>query len=491
MKEQFDVYEDIRQRTNGEMYIGVVGPVRTGKSTFIKRFMETLVLPNMEEGAEKQRTIDELPQSGSGRTITTTEPKFIPKQAAQIILNDNASIRVRLVDCVGYMVDGATGHLEEDKERLVKTPWYDYEIPFTKAANIGTRKVMTDHATIGIVVTSDGSFGEIDHDGFAKTEQEIVSEMKQLGKPFIVILNSVKPQSNETKELADQLSIQYGVKVLPVNCDQLRSNDILEILKNILFEFPISQIRFYIPKWAETLEANHPIKQAVVDYAKVVMKEVTGMRKVYELPNPESDYISEALVVHVDLKDGNIHLKIGIPDEFYYEMLSGLLGAKVENEYDFLTMLKEVSGKRIEYDHVASAMDSVKMKGYGLVMPAKESIKLEEPELIKHGTKYGIKIKASAPSLHFIKANVSTEIAPIVGTEEQAKDFLANMKEQLKSSPESLWKINIFGKTVEQMVEEGLVSKSNKINDDSQIRLQDTMEKIINDSNGGMVFIII
>ncbi len=491
MKEQFDVYEDIRQRTNGEMYIGVVGPVRTGKSTFIKRFMETLVLPNMEEGAEKQRTIDELPQSGSGRTITTTEPKFIPKQAAQIILNDNASIKVRLVDCVGYMVDGATGHLEEDKERLVKTPWYDYEIPFTKAANIGTRKVMTDHATIGIVVTSDGSFGEIDHDGFAKTEQEIVSEMKQLGKPFIVILNSVKPQSSETKELADQLSIQYGVKVLPVNCDQLRSNDILEILKNILFEFPISQIRFYIPKWAETLEANHPIKQAVVDYAKVVMKEVTGMRKVYELPNPESDYISEALVVHVDLKDGNIHLKIGIPDEFYYEMLSGLLGAKVENEYDFLTMLKEVSGKRIEYDHVASAMDSVKMKGYGLVMPAKESIKLEEPELIKHGTKYGIKIKASAPSLHFIKANVSTEIAPIVGTEEQAKDFLSNMKEQLKSSPESLWKINIFGKTVEQMVEEGLVSKSNKINDDSQIRLQDTMEKIINDSNGGMVFIII
>ncbi|MDE6434111.1 MAG: stage IV sporulation protein A [Lachnospiraceae bacterium] len=491
MKEQFDVYEDIRQRTNGEMYIGVVGPVRTGKSTFIKRFMETLVLPNMEEGAEKQRTIDELPQSGSGRTITTTEPKFIPKQAAQITLNDNANIHVRLVDCVGYMVDGATGHLEEDKERLVKTPWYDYEIPFTKAANIGTRKVMTDHATIGIVITSDGSFGEIDHESFAKTEQEIISEMKQLRKPFIVILNSIKPQSNETKELAEQLSTQYGVKVLPVNCDQLRSNDILEILKHILFEFPISQIRFYIPKWAETLEGNHPIKQAVVEYAKTVMKEVTGMRKVYELPEPESDYISEALVVNVNLKDGNIHLKIGIPDDFYYEMLSGLLGAKVENEYDFLTMLKEVSGKRMEYEHVASAMDSVKMKGYGLVMPAKESIKLEEPELIKHGTKYGIKIKANAPSLHFIKANVSTEIAPIVGTEEQAKDFLANMKEQLKSSPESLWKINIFGKTVEQMVEEGLISKSNKINDDSQIRLQDTMEKIINDSNGGMVFIII
>ena len=491
MKEQFDVYEDIRQRTNGEMYIGVVGPVRTGKSTFIKRFMETLVLPNMEEGAEKQRTIDELPQSGSGKPITTTEPKFIPKQAAQITLNDNASVQVRLVDCVGYMVNGAAGHLEENKERLVKTPWYDYEIPFTKAAHIGTKKVMTDHATIGIVVTADGSFGEISHDDFAGMEQEIVSEMKQLGKPFIVVLNSVKPQSTETKELAEQLSAQYGVKVLPVNCDQLRSHDILEILKNILFEFPISRIGFYIPKWAETLEKNHPIKQAVVAYAKNVMKEITGMRKIYELPEPESDYISEVSVTKVNLKNGEIHLKIAIPEALYFEMLSGLLGAKVENEYDFLTMLKEVSEKRKEYDHVSSAMNSVKMKGYGLVMPEKENITLEEPELIKHGTKYGIKIKASAPSLHFIKANVSTEIAPIVGTEEQAKDFLVNMKEQLNSSPESLWKINIFGKTVEQMVEEGLISKSNKINDESQIRLQDTMEKIINDSNGGMVFIII
>ena len=491
MKEQFDVYEDIRQRTNGEMYIGVVGPVRTGKSTFIKRFMETLVLPGMKDGAEKQRTIDELPQSGSGKTITTTEPKFIPKQAAKIVLNDNASINVRLVDCVGYMVDGATGHLEENKERLVKTPWYDYEIPFTKAAHIGTKKVMTEHATIGIVVTGDGSFGEISHDGFAKVEQEIISEMKQLGKPFIVVLNSVKPQSKETKELSMKLSSQYGVKVLPVNCDQLKSNDILEILKNILFEFPISQISFFIPKWAETLDNNHPIKQAVVMYAKTVMKEIAGMRQIYELPEPESEFINEVAVAHVNLKDGTVSLKISIPEEYYYEMLSSLLGANVGNEYEFLTMLKELSEKRREYDHVAMAMDSVKMKGYGLVMPEKESIKLEEPELIKHGTKYGIKIKANAPSLHFIKANVSTEIAPIVGTEEQAKDFLANMKEQLHSSPEGLWKINIFGKTVEQMVEEGLISKSNKINDDSQIRLQDTMEKIINDSNGGMVFIII
>ncbi|MDE6760505.1 MAG: stage IV sporulation protein A [Lachnospiraceae bacterium] len=491
MKEQFDVYKDIKERTGGDMYIGVVGPVRTGKSTFIKRFMETLVLPEMEDGAEKQRTIDELPQSGSGRTITTTEPKFIPKEAAKISLNKETDVNVRLVDCVGYMVDGATGHLEEEKERLVKTPWYDYEIPFTKAAHIGTKKVMTDHATIGVIITGDGSFGEIDRDGFYTVENELVSEMKALGKPFIVILNSVKPNSQETQDLAEELTNQYGVKVLPVNCDQLRGNDILEILKHILLEFPISQIRFYIPKWAETLDASHPIKQAVLDYAKNVLCDVSGMKKVYEMPVPDNEFISDAVISNLNLKDGTVNLKISIPENYYYEMLTNLLGAPVENEYDFLTMLKEVAGRRKEYDHVADAMNSVQMKGYGLVMPEKENITLAEPELIKHGTKYGIKIKANAPSLHFIKANVSTEIAPIVGTEEQAKDFLANMKEQLETSPEALWKINIFGKTVEQMVEEGLVSKSNKINDDSQIRLQDTMEKIINDSNGGMVFIII
>ncbi|MDE5778916.1 MAG: stage IV sporulation protein A [Lachnospiraceae bacterium] len=489
--EQFDVYQDIRERTGGDMYIGVVGPVRTGKSTFIKRFMETLVLPAMEDGAEKQRTIDELPQSGSGKTITTTEPKFIPKEATSIALEDNTDINVRLVDCVGYMVDGAAGHMEEERERLVKTPWYDYEIPFTKAAHIGTKKVMTDHATIGIIITGDGSFGELSRNQFVNVELEIINEMKMLGKPFVVLLNSTKPGSRETVDLAENLTQEYGVKVMPVNCDQLKASDIKEILKNILFEFPISQISFYIPKWAEVLEADHPIKQSVLAYAKSVMNEVTGMRKVYELPKPDCEYISDTAVAQVSLKDGSIHIKIGIPEQYYYEMLSGLMGAPVESEYDFLTMLKDIAARRREYDHVAAAMESVNMKGYGLVMPEKENIKLEEPELIKHGGKYGIKIRANAPSLHFIKANVSTEIAPIVGTEEQAKDFLANMKEQLKTSPESLWKINIFGKTVEQMVEEGLISKSNKINDDSQIRLQDTMEKIINDSNGGMVFIII
>lgn len=491
MKEQFDVYQDIKERTGGDMYIGVVGPVRTGKSTFIKRFMETLVLPGMEEGSEKERTVDELPQSGSGRMITTTEPKFIPKQAAKISLNKETDINVRLVDCVGYMVDGAAGHLEEDKERLVKTPWYDYEIPFTKAAHIGTKKVMTDHSTIGVIVTGDGSFGEIGREGFYPIEKELVEEMKSLGKPFIVILNSIKPASREVQDLAEELTNQYGVKVLPVNCDQLRANDIIEILKHILLEFTVNQINFYIPKWAETLDAEHPIKQSILEYARQILAECDGMKKIYEMPMPESEYIKEATISKLNLKDGTANVQITIPENYYYEMLSNLFGAPVENEYDFLTMLKDVANRRKEYEHVADAMSSVQMKGYGLVMPEKENITLAEPELIKHGNKYGIKIKANAPSLHFIKANVSTEIAPIVGTEEQAKDFLANMKEQLKSSPEALWKINIFGKTVEQMVEEGLVSKSNKINDDSQIRLQDTMEKIINDSNGGMVFIII
>ena len=461
MKEQFDVYADIKDRTGGEMYIGVVGPVRTGKSTFIKRFMENLVLPKLPDGPEKRRTIDELPQSGSGRTITTTEPKFIPKEAADISLNDETDVKVRLVDCVGYMVEGATGHLEEEKERLVKTPWYDYEIPFTKAAHIGTKKVMTDHATIGIIMTADGSFGDIEREDFAPVESEIIEEMKSLNKPFIVVLNSVKPQSAETLELSDSLSNQYGVKVLPVNCDQLKSRDIINILKSL------------------------------ISYAKQVLNSVSNMKHVYEIEKADSEYISDAVVNNLDLKDGTVDFNISIPEKYYYDMLSGLLDADVKNEYDFLRLLKDVSARKKEYNRVSDAMESVQMKGYGLVMPEKENITLAEPELIKHGSKYGIKIKANAPSLHFIKANVSTEIAPIVGTEEQAKDFLSNMKEQLKSSPEALWNINIFGKTVEQMVEEGLISKSNKINDESQIKLQDTMEKIINDSNGGMVFIII
>lgn len=491
MKEQYDVYQDIKERTNGDMYIGVVGPVRTGKSTFIKRFMENLVLPSMEDGPEKERTIDELPQSGTGKTITTTEPKFIPKEATRIVVNDETEIDVRLVDCVGYMVKGATGHIEEEHERLVKTPWFEYDIPFSKAAQIGTKKVMTDHATIGVVVTTDGSFGELPRENYVDAEVEIINEMKTLGKPFVIILNTTKPAAKETLELANEMSNEYQVRAIPVNCDQLRKKDILDILKEILLEFPINQVNFYIPKWAETLELNHPIKDALLCYVKQVMDNLVCMNHVYQIEKPENEYISEVTISNLNLKDGSVNISIQIPEAFYYEMLSELLGSKVENEYDFLTIIKDVAKKRREYYHVADAMESVQLKGYGLVMPEKENIQIDEPELIKHGTKYGIKIKATAPSLHFIKANVSTEIAPIVGSKEQAEDFLANMKADRKQSPESIWETNIFGKTVGQMVEEGLLSKSNKINDDSQIRLQDTMEKIINDGNGGMVFIII
>lgn len=491
MEEKYDVYKDIKERTGGDVYIGVVGPVRSGKSTFIKRFMETIVLPNMDDGATKTRTIDELPQSGSGKMITTTEPKFIPNEAIKVSVSDEVEVNIRLVDCVGYMVEGATGHIEDDHERLVKTPWFEYEIPFSKAAQIGTKKVMTDHSTIGVVVTTDGSFGEIARESYEPVENEIVTEMKSLGKPFVLVLNSSRPNSKETVDLAENLTKKYDVKVVPMNCDQLKKKDIFDLLNAILLEFPMNRVNFYIPKWVETLECSHPIKQSLVQYVKKVMNDLNGMSDVYELAEPDSEYISDVSVTSIDLKDGTVHISISIPEKYYYEMLSQLLDAPVENEYDFLSIIRDVANKRNEYNHVSDAMDSVLMKGYGLVMPDKENIKIEEPELIKHGTKYGIKIKATAPSLHFIKANVTTEIAPIVGTEEQARDFLANMKEQSKQSPEAIWKTNIFGKTVEQMVEEGLMTKSQKINDDSQVRLQDTMEKIINDGNGGMVFIII
>jgi len=492
MREKFDVYQDIMERTGGELYIGVVGPVRSGKSTFIKRFMERLVLPNMEEGAEKNRTIDELPQSGSGRTITTTEPKFIPKEAVNIKVNENTDIHIRLVDCVGYIVDGASGYYEDEKERLVKTPWFEYDIPFSKAAHIGTKKVMTEHATIGVIVSTDGSFGEIPSESFRKVEKEFVEEMKAMGKPFVFILNSMRPGSKEAQDLAKQLSQNYGIQVMPLNCEQLKGEDLLEILHSILLEFPVEQLHFHISKWAETLEFEHPIKKSILQYAKDVLRKVKEMRDIYELPSWKNmNYIDNVEIDQVNLKNGHIHIKISIPDQYYYEMLSELLGSEVQSECEFLLILKELAEKRKQYNSISKAMESVGYKGYGLVMPEKNDIQLEEPELIKHGNKYGIKIKANAPSLHFIKAQISTEIAPIVGSQEQANEFLKNMKEQMKESPDSLWNINIFGKTVEQMVEEGLIAKSNKINDESQMRLQDTMEKIINDSNGGMVFILI
>lgn len=488
MNAAYDLYADMKARTNGEAYIGVVGPVRTGKSTFIKRFMNLMVLPNIQEEPVKVRARDELPMSSAGKTVTTTEPKFIPQEAVSIRVNDDVEMKVRMIDCVGFMVPGAVGHEENGEERMVKTPWFDYEIPFTKAAEIGTRKVIHDHSTIGMVITTDGSFGELDREAYLEAEERTVQEIRGLGKPFIILLNSAKPYANETMELSRQMEETYGVRVLPVNADQLRREDITEILQAVLLEFPVAEIDFHIPKWAEALQLESEVKMALISVAKDILGQIHAVRDIYNMNFPENSYIEKIKLDSISLDSGKINLMIYVDDTFYYQMLSDMLGVRLENEYQFMKVLKELAEKRKEYEQVAEALNSVKFKGYGCVTPNQNDIHIEQPEVIKHGNKFGVKIKAEAPSIHMIKANITTEIAPIVGAEEQAKDLVQYIGSE---GQEDIWSVNIFGKTIEQLVEDGIRAKTGKITDESQVKLQDTMEKIVNDGNGGMVCIII
>lgn len=487
----FDVYKDIKVRTNGEIYIGVVGPVRTGKSTFIKRFMDLMVLPYLEDEHMRMQTQDELPQSSGGKTITTTEPKFIPKDAAKIVLSDDINVAVRLIDCVGYMVEGATGHMEEDVERMVKTPWFTHEIPFTQAAEIGTQKVITDHATIGIVITTDGSFGDIPRENYFDAEEKTIIELKRLHKPFVVLVNTTRPYSEEAKRTAEELNKKYDVIALPINCEQLKREDIHEIMELVLYEFPISVIEFYMPKWVEMLDNSHPMKKDIVEKVQEVTKRANSIRDVMDEPiDIVSDYVKRCKIDGINMADGSIKVVLDVFDNYYYEMISDLIGEYVGSEYQLLTILKQMCKMKQEYTKVQHAMESVRHKGYGVVTPYRDEIILEKPEIIKHGNKFGVKIKAESPSIHMIKANIETEIAPIVGTEEQAKDLIQYI-EEASSSQDGIWETNIFGKTVEQLVNDGITSKIAMIGEESQIKLQETMQKIVNDSNGGLVCIII
>ncbi len=486
----YDLYRDIQQRTGGEIYIGVLGPVRTGKSTFIKRFMDEMILPNMEDEHAMARAMDELPQSAGGKTITTTEPKFIPNEAAQIRLSGDVELRVRLIDCVGYMVEGAAGHLEEDKERMVKTPWFEEEIPFTQAAEIGTDKVMNDHSTIGIVVTTDGSFSELPRSSYIEAEERTITALQRIHKPFLVLLNSQKPYSEETKRLAGELEDKYNVTVLPVNCEQLKKEDINGILEHVLYEFPIAAVEFYMPKWVEMLSADNRMKQEITDCVRGLMKDYDRIRDVLEQPvQIESEYVKRCKTDAIRLDDGVIRVQLDVDEVYYYEMLSEMVGETIRDEYQLIGKLKEFSAMQKEYAKVLNAVNQVRGKGYGVVTPEKEEIQLEKPELIRHGNKFGVKIKAISPSIHMIRANIETEIAPIVGSEQQAEDLVRYINQA--DMNESIWDTNIFGKTVEQLVNDGINNKISSIGDESQIKLQDTMQKIVNDSNGGMICIIL
>lgn len=487
----YDLYKDIQFRTGGDIYIGVVGPVRTGKSTFIKRFMDVMVLPFMTDESSKERARDELPQSSGGKTITTTEPKFIPKEAAKVLLGGDVAANVRLIDCVGYMVDGAVGHMEEDAERMVKTPWFDHEIPFTQAAGIGTDKVINDHSTIGIVVTTDGSFGEIPRNNYIEAEEKTVQALKKLRKPFVVLLNTEKPFADETVKMAEELKEKYQVKVLPVNCAQLKKEDIHMIMEQVLYEFPISMIEFYMPKWVEMLSTDNRMKQDIVQKVREMIRGLNTIRDLKEQQiDMDSEYVKRCKLDQVNLADGCIRVQMDVDQAYYYDMLSELVGDEIQGEYQLISKLKEMASMKKEYAKVLHALQAVRFKGYGVVTPERDEIKLNKPEVIRHGNKFGVKIKAESPSIHMIRANVETEIAPIVGTQEQAEDLIRYI-DQAETSEDGIWETNIFGKTVEQLVNDGITGKIAMIGDESQVKLQETMQKIVNDSNGGMVCIII
>lgn len=486
----FNVYKDIEKRTNGEIYIGVVGPVRTGKSTFIKNFMDVAIVPNIEDDNEVKRTMDELPQSSSGKTIMTTEPKFIPNNAVAIKIGGKADVKVRLIDCVGFMVDGATGHMEDDKERMVKTPWFDYDIPFSKAAEIGTEKVISEHSTIGVVITCDGSFTDIEPEAYNRALDKTVKELMSINKPFIILVNSLDPTSNECQALTAEIAAKYNVSTLAINCLRLNEMDVNNILENILFEFPITEIVYNVPKWLEIMDFENELMKYIVNFSKDVLSKIIKIKDIKKLKiQPDGEYIKGAQMASVELSNGKLVFNYDIDEKYYYDMLTNMTGTKIENQLQLIKMVREMASQRSNYIKVNEAISKVRNTGYGIVTPDKEEIVLENPELIRSGNKYGVKIKATAPSIHFVKANILTEISPIIGSEEQAKDLIDFINN--KESEDNIWETNIFGKSIGQIVDEGIMTKINNLTEETQSRMQGTIEKITNDQSRGVICIVL
>ncbi|MDO5346173.1 MAG: stage IV sporulation protein A [Lachnospiraceae bacterium] len=489
--QEFQLYKDIQARTGGEIYIGVVGPVRTGKSTFIRRFMEQMVLPG-QSGHEQEMTRDELPTSGIGKTITTVEPKFVPRKAASVRLGDEIQVNLRMVDCVGYVIDGAEGYSGENGAiRMVKTPWEKKEIPFTDAAAIGTDKVIREHATVGIVITTDGSFGELPRENFLEAEKKAILELKKIGKPFLVLVNSEKPFGDPASRAVAYIESMYQASCMAVNCEQLKKEDILQIFEKLLYEFPVVRLEFYVPKWLEMLNNDHWMKQELLGEVHRMMEKVHSIKDITpELLQMDKPFIKRVKLDRINLAQGLAEVSLEPDESYYYGILSEITGIHIEGEYQLISILKDLSVSRKEYESVEDAVRSVRLSGYGIITPKQEEITLEEPELIKQGSKYGVKIRASSPSIHLIRADIETEIAPIVGSETQAQDLIDYIKDS-KDQEAGIWKTNIFGKSVEQLVMDGIQGKLAMIGEESQQKLQDTMRRIVNESNGGLICIII
>ncbi len=493
MATQTNIYQDIAQRTGGDIYVGVVGPVRTGKSTLIKRFMDTLVIPNIGSQFSRERAIDELPQSASGRTIMTTEPKFIPEDAVRINMDDQASFNVRMIDCVGYIVPSSIGYIEDNQPRMVKTPWFDDSIPFNMAAEIGTQKVITEHSTIGIVVTTDGSISDIPRDEYAEAEERVVGELKEIDKPFVVVLNCVYPNSANAQDLAQELSRKYDVPVLPLNCMELTEDQIKKILSLVLFEFPVKEIRVDMPKWLTGLEKNHWLRQAVMGK---ITKSAQDLHKIREVKTfaeglDTSEYIDDAKIESMELGSGSAKMRLRLKNDLFYRILGEKTGVEIGEESALLDLVMRLVETGKKYDHIRNAIDEVTETGYGIVMPSIDELTLEAPEITHQGGKYGIRLKASAPSIHMMRADITTEVAPIVGSEKQSEELVNYLMTGFDEDPLKIWESNIFGKSLNELVNEGLRNKLYRMPAEARMRLKETLERIINEGCSGLICIIL
>ena len=491
--ENLEIYQDIKARTDGDIYVGVVGPVRTGKSTFIKNFMDLLVIPNIENSYKKERARDELPQSAAGRTIMTTEPKFVPNEAIEITIGDNLKLKTRLVDCVGYLVNNALGYMEEDVPRMVKTPWSDSEIPFEEAAEIGTRKVITEHSTIGILVTTDGSITEIPREDYVESEARVVAELKALNKPFVIVLNTSNPYSEETENLTRELEEKYGVSVIPTDCTNLNTEDINNIFGRILYEFPVERININFPGWIDGLDYEHNLKKELYKEIKDAFKDIKTIKMinsgVEKIKNTE--IIVRTTIDKIDLGTGSVSIKIELKENLFYTILTEITGLEMKNEADLFTTIDNLSRVKKEYDKVEMAIQEVKQKGYGIVTPGIEELILDEPEIVKQGSRFGVKLKARAPSIHMIRADIETEVSPIVGSEKQSEELVNYLLSEFENDPIKIWESNIFGKNLHELVNEGLQNKLYRMPEDAQGKLQETLERIVNEGSGGLICIIL